>query len=102
MGHVLTVAVGGLGSLQLQTSRAWGLCPLLGLRGLAVAAVPVSNGCLVGMFLAPLAPQQQSPPRAPAQPRRRRKQLKEIARKAQRLATCWEKLYALHVPQRGS
>nr|XP_047930642.1 uncharacterized protein C20orf204 homolog isoform X1 [Anser cygnoides] len=45
---------------------------------------------------------KQSPPRAPAQPRRRRKQLKEIARKAQRLATCWEKLYALHVPQRGS
>ncbi|XP_050570036.1 uncharacterized protein C20orf204 homolog [Cygnus atratus] len=44
----------------------------------------------------------KSPPRAPAQPRRRRKQLKEIARKAQRLATCWEKLYALHVPHRGS
>ncbi|XP_027553378.1 uncharacterized protein C20orf204 homolog [Neopelma chrysocephalum] len=39
----------------------------------------------------------------PAQPRRggpgrRRKQLREIGRKVERLATCWEKLYALHAP----
>eukprot|EP00075_Anas_platyrhynchos_P039589 XP_027328842.1 uncharacterized protein C20orf204 homolog isoform X3 [Anas platyrhynchos] len=45
---------------------------------------------------------KQSPPRAPVQPRGRRKQLKEISRRAQRLATCWEKLYALHGPPRGS
>ncbi|XP_068768860.1 uncharacterized protein C20orf204 homolog [Struthio camelus] len=31
-------------------------------------------------------------------PGRRRKQLKELARKAARLATCWEKLYALRSP----
>nr|XP_025948669.1 putative uncharacterized protein C20orf204 homolog [Dromaius novaehollandiae] len=48
---------------------------------------------------------QQSLPPAPAQPRRggpgrRRKQLKELARKAERLATCWEKLYALRSPGR--
>lgn len=60
------------------------------------------GGCLLGLFLTPLAPRQQSPPRAPVQPRGRRKQLKEISRRAQRLATCWEKLYALHGPPRGS
>ncbi|XP_064888358.1 uncharacterized protein C20orf204 homolog isoform X2 [Columba livia] len=43
----------------------------------------------------------KSPPPIPAQPRRgghgrRRKQLREIRRKVERLATCWEKLYALH------
>ncbi|KAM9528021.1 uncharacterized protein C20orf204 homolog isoform 2-T2 [Guaruba guarouba] len=43
------------------------------------------------------------PPRIPAQPRRRgrgrrRKMLREVGRKAQRLVTCWEKLYALHAP----
>ncbi|KAM8995444.1 uncharacterized protein C20orf204 homolog isoform 2-T2 [Ara ararauna] len=43
------------------------------------------------------------PPRIPAQPRRRgrgrrRKMLREVRRKAQRLVTCWEKLYALHAP----
>ncbi|KAM6319298.1 uncharacterized protein C20orf204 homolog [Podargus strigoides] len=48
----------------------------------------------------------KSPPRIPAQPRRggpgrRRKQLREIGRKAERLATCWEKLYALHAPRRA-
>ncbi|XP_075577465.1 LOW QUALITY PROTEIN: uncharacterized protein C20orf204 homolog [Pelecanus crispus] len=48
----------------------------------------------------------KSPPRIPAQPRRwgpghRRKQLREIRRKAERLATCWEKLYALHAPRRA-
>ncbi|XP_064530550.1 uncharacterized protein C20orf204 homolog [Pseudopipra pipra] len=42
----------------------------------------------------------------PAQPRRggpgrRRKQLREIGRKADRLATCWEKLYALHAPHQA-
>ncbi|XP_062445536.1 uncharacterized protein C20orf204 homolog [Rhea pennata] len=42
----------------------------------------------------------QSPPAQPrrGEPGRRRKQLREIARKAERLATCWEKLYALHTP----
>ncbi|KAM6120821.1 uncharacterized protein C20orf204 homolog [Phoenicopterus ruber ruber] len=45
----------------------------------------------------------KSLPHVPAQPRhggpgRRRKQLREIRRKVERLATCWEKLYALHVP----
>ncbi|XP_068272471.1 uncharacterized protein C20orf204 homolog [Nyctibius grandis] len=45
-------------------------------------------------------------PQSPAQPRRgapgrRRKQLREIGRKAERLATCWEKLYALHAPRRA-
>ncbi|XP_067163778.1 uncharacterized protein C20orf204 homolog [Apteryx mantelli] len=49
----------------------------------------------------------KSLPPAPAQPRRggpgrRRKQLKEIARKAERLSTCWEKLYALRSPGRDS
>ncbi|KAM6053205.1 uncharacterized protein C20orf204 homolog isoform 2-T2 [Theristicus caerulescens] len=48
----------------------------------------------------------KSLPRIPAQPRhggpgRRRKQLREIGRKAERLATCWEKLYALHAPRRA-
>ncbi|KAM6243354.1 uncharacterized protein C20orf204 homolog [Spheniscus humboldti] len=48
----------------------------------------------------------KSPPRIPAQPRRRgpgrrRKQLREIGRKVERLTTCWEKLYALHVPHRA-
>ncbi|KAM9218812.1 uncharacterized protein C20orf204 homolog [Leptosomus discolor] len=48
----------------------------------------------------------KSPPRIPAQPQpggssRRRKQLREIVRKAERLATCWEKLYALHAPRRA-
>ncbi|KAM9260611.1 uncharacterized protein C20orf204 homolog [Cariama cristata] len=48
----------------------------------------------------------KSPPRVPAQPRHggpgsRRKQLREIGRKAERLATCWEKLYALHAPRRA-
>ncbi|KAM7090687.1 uncharacterized protein C20orf204 homolog [Ciconia maguari] len=48
----------------------------------------------------------KSPPRVPAQPQRRgpgrrRKQLREIGRKAERLATCWEKLYALHAPHRA-
>ncbi|XP_076208514.1 LOW QUALITY PROTEIN: uncharacterized protein C20orf204 homolog [Aptenodytes patagonicus] len=48
----------------------------------------------------------KSPPRIPAQPRRRgpgrrRKQLREIGRKVERLATCWEKLYALHTPHRA-
>ncbi|XP_054701487.1 uncharacterized protein C20orf204 homolog [Grus americana] len=43
-------------------------------------------------------------PRIPAQPQRggpgrRRKQLREIRRKVERLATCWEKLYALHTPR---
>ncbi|XP_050169991.1 uncharacterized protein C20orf204 homolog [Myiozetetes cayanensis] len=43
---------------------------------------------------------------SPAQPRRggpgrRRKQLREIGRKAARLATCWEKLYALHAPHQA-
>nr|XP_013805920.1 PREDICTED: uncharacterized protein LOC106490951 [Apteryx mantelli mantelli] len=33
---------------------------------------------------------------------RERKQLKEIARKAERLSTCWEKLYALRSPGRDS
>ncbi|XP_063206384.1 uncharacterized protein C20orf204 homolog [Chroicocephalus ridibundus] len=47
----------------------------------------------------------KSPPHIPAQPRRggpgrRRKLLREIGRKAERLATCWEKLYALHSPRR--
>ncbi|XP_061217479.1 uncharacterized protein C20orf204 homolog isoform X2 [Neopsephotus bourkii] len=46
---------------------------------------------------------RKSPPRIPAQPRRRgrsrrRKMLREVGRKAQRLLTCWEKLYALHAP----
>ncbi|XP_040978055.1 uncharacterized protein C20orf204 homolog [Aquila chrysaetos chrysaetos] len=45
-------------------------------------------------------------PRIPAQPRRRgpgrrRKQLREIGRKAERLVTCWEKLYALHASHRA-
>ncbi|XP_040464839.1 uncharacterized protein C20orf204 homolog [Falco naumanni] len=49
----------------------------------------------------------KSPPRIPAQPRRRgpggrRKQLREIGRKAERLVTCWEKLYALHAPHRAA
>lgn len=26
--------------------------------------------------------------------------LREVGRKAQRLVTCWEKLYALHTPHR--
>ncbi|KAM6298808.1 uncharacterized protein C20orf204 homolog [Aegotheles albertisi] len=48
----------------------------------------------------------KSPPHIPAQPRhggpgRRRKQLREIRRKAERLATCWEKLYTLHAPHRA-
>ncbi|XP_074776710.1 uncharacterized protein C20orf204 homolog [Athene noctua] len=48
----------------------------------------------------------QSPAPVLAQPRhrgpgRRRKQLREIGRKAERLATCWEKLYALHAPHRA-
>ncbi|KAJ7409208.1 hypothetical protein BTVI_57318 [Pitangus sulphuratus] len=49
----------------------------------------------------------QTPLRSsPAQPRRggpgrRRKQLREIGRKAERLATCWEKLYALHAPHQA-
>ncbi|KAM9371923.1 uncharacterized protein C20orf204 homolog [Phaethornis superciliosus] len=43
----------------------------------------------------------QSPLPIPAQPRHgkpggRRKKLREIGRKAERLATCWEKLYTLH------
>ncbi|XP_054074692.1 uncharacterized protein C20orf204 homolog [Rissa tridactyla] len=47
----------------------------------------------------------KSPPHIPAQPRRggpgrRRKLLREIGRKAERLTTCWEKLYALHSPRR--
>ncbi|XP_071429008.1 uncharacterized protein C20orf204 homolog [Pithys albifrons albifrons] len=42
----------------------------------------------------------------PAQPRRggrgrRRKQLREIGRRAERLATCWEKLHALHAPRQA-
>ncbi|XP_051488996.1 uncharacterized protein C20orf204 homolog isoform X2 [Apus apus] len=46
----------------------------------------------------------KSRPRVPTRPRRgaparRRKQLREIGRKAERLATCWEKLYALHAPR---
>lgn len=57
---------------------------------------------LLGIFLTPSAPPQRSPPRVLEQPRGRRKQLKEISRRAQRLATCWEKLYALHGPPRGS
>ncbi|KAM6378662.1 uncharacterized protein C20orf204 homolog [Pluvialis apricaria] len=49
---------------------------------------------------------RKSPPHTPAQPRRggpgrRRKQLREIGRKAERLATCWEKLYALHAPRQA-
>ncbi|XP_050763561.1 uncharacterized protein C20orf204 homolog [Gymnogyps californianus] len=49
----------------------------------------------------------KSSPRIPAQsrrggPGRRRKQLREIGRKVERLATCWEKLYALHAPHRAS
>ncbi|XP_069727721.1 uncharacterized protein C20orf204 homolog [Phaenicophaeus curvirostris] len=48
----------------------------------------------------------KSPLHIPAQPRqrglsRRRKQLREIRRKVERLVTCWEKLYALHTPHRG-
>ncbi|XP_061865430.1 uncharacterized protein C20orf204 homolog [Colius striatus] len=48
----------------------------------------------------------KSPAHSPAQPRRggpgrRRKQLREIGRKAERLVTCWEKLYALHSPRRA-
>ncbi|XP_074964546.1 uncharacterized protein C20orf204 homolog [Phalacrocorax aristotelis] len=48
----------------------------------------------------------KSPSRIPAQPQRsgpgrRRKQLREIGRKAEKLATCWEKLYALHTPRRA-
>ncbi|KAM9284774.1 uncharacterized protein C20orf204 homolog [Morus bassanus] len=48
----------------------------------------------------------KSSPRIPAQPRRsgpgrRRKQLREIGRKAEKLVTCWEKLYALHTPHRA-
>ncbi|XP_074744030.1 uncharacterized protein C20orf204 homolog [Strix uralensis] len=48
----------------------------------------------------------QNPAPVPAEPRRRgpsrrRKQLREIGRKAERLATCWEKLYALHAPHRA-
>ncbi|XP_042635744.1 uncharacterized protein C20orf204 homolog [Catharus ustulatus] len=49
----------------------------------------------------------KSPPRtAPAPPRRgapgrRRKQLRDIGRKAERLATCWEKLNALHAPRQA-
>ncbi|XP_061297636.1 uncharacterized protein C20orf204 homolog [Pezoporus flaviventris] len=50
---------------------------------------------------------RKSPPRIPAQPRRRgrrrrrkMKMLREVGRKAQRLVTCWEKLYALHAPHR--
>ncbi|XP_063258290.1 uncharacterized protein C20orf204 homolog [Prinia subflava] len=49
----------------------------------------------------------KSPPRpAPALPRRgapgrgRRQRLREIGRRAERLATCWEKLNALHAPRR--
>ncbi|XP_053937552.1 uncharacterized protein C20orf204 homolog [Cuculus canorus] len=34
-------------------------------------------------------------------PGRRRKQLREIRRKVERLATCWEKLYTLHAPHHG-
>ncbi|KAM4650002.1 uncharacterized protein C20orf204 homolog isoform 1-T1 [Amazona ochrocephala] len=46
------------------------------------------------------------PPRIPVQPRRRgrgrrRKVLREVGRKVQRLVTCWEKLYALHAPHRA-
>ncbi|XP_042740638.1 uncharacterized protein C20orf204 homolog [Lagopus leucura] len=44
----------------------------------------------------------KSPPRPPLQPHRRRQQLKEISRKAQRLATCWEKLNVLHAAPRDS
>ncbi|XP_065610584.1 uncharacterized protein LOC136060179 [Cyrtonyx montezumae] len=44
----------------------------------------------------------KSPPRPPPPPHRRRQQLKEITRKAQRLATCWEKLNVLHVVPRDS
>ncbi|XP_041252035.1 uncharacterized protein C20orf204 homolog [Onychostruthus taczanowskii] len=50
----------------------------------------------------------KSPPRtSPAPPRRgaaarRRKRLREIGRKAERLATCWEKLNALHAPRQTS
>ncbi|XP_064023607.1 uncharacterized protein C20orf204 homolog isoform X2 [Pogoniulus pusillus] len=45
----------------------------------------------------------QSPAHILAQPRHgrpahRRKQLREIRRKVERLTTCWEKLYALHTP----
>ncbi|KAM6113075.1 uncharacterized protein C20orf204 homolog [Pterocles gutturalis] len=45
-------------------------------------------------------------PHIPAQPRRtgpglRRKQLRELGRKAARLVTCWEKLNALHAPHRA-
>ncbi|XP_058706457.1 uncharacterized protein C20orf204 homolog [Poecile atricapillus] len=49
----------------------------------------------------------KSPARTvPAQPRpgaagRRRKQLREIGRKVERLATCWEKLNALHAPRQA-
>ncbi|XP_065547881.1 uncharacterized protein C20orf204 homolog isoform X2 [Lathamus discolor] len=48
---------------------------------------------------------RKSPPRIPAQPwhrghGRRRKMLREVGRKAQRLVTCWEKLYALHALHR--
>lgn len=44
----------------------------------------------------------KSPPRPSPQPHRRRQQLKEVSRKAQRLATCWEKLNVLHVAHRDS
>ncbi|KAM6248663.1 uncharacterized protein C20orf204 homolog isoform 2-T2 [Porphyrio hochstetteri] len=48
----------------------------------------------------------KSLPRIPAQPQPggpipRRKQLREIGRKVERLVTCWEKLYALHTPHRA-
>ncbi|XP_053814365.1 uncharacterized protein LOC128796585 [Vidua chalybeata] len=49
----------------------------------------------------------KNPPRTgPAPPRRgaagrRRKQLRELGRKAERLATCWEKLNALHAPRQA-
>ncbi|XP_041907158.1 uncharacterized protein C20orf204 homolog [Corvus kubaryi] len=49
----------------------------------------------------------KSPPHtAPAQPRRggpgyRRKQLREIGRRAERLVTCWEKLNVLHAPRQA-
>ncbi|XP_031412386.1 uncharacterized protein C20orf204 homolog [Meleagris gallopavo] len=45
---------------------------------------------------------KQSSPHPPLQPYRRRQQLKEISRKAQRLATCWEKLNVLHAAPRDS
>ncbi|XP_066186917.1 uncharacterized protein C20orf204 homolog [Sylvia atricapilla] len=49
---------------------------------------------------------KSSPHSGPAQPRRgapgrRRKQLREIGRRAERLTTCWEKLNALHAARQA-